>query len=334
MEEEQHLGAVTKLQPLFIIAAAVLGIILGQASSVSDVAGGLIEPFLMVLIFMIFLKVDIRDIGRSFKNVRFTGVSLLINFVLTPILAVVLGILFLGDSMDMRIGLLMLLVTPCTDWYLVFTGMAKGNVPLSTAILPTNLVIQIILLPVYLMLFQGTGVSFDVGPMLMSILIVLLIPFIAAMAVKFIIGRIGRKNDLDNVIERSGDNLQMVFLCMAVVAMFASQGKLIVDEPMVLVQMLIPLCIFFIAIFLISQAVGKIMGFSFDDTTSLTFTTMARNSPLALAIAIAAFPDSPLIALVLVVGPLIELPVLSLASSIVLRMRKRSCFKENEPYIE
>ena len=79
----------------------------------------------------------------------------------------------------------------------------------------------------------------------------------------------------------------------------------------------------FILNFVISRAAGKALGFSFDDTTSLTFTVMARNSPLALAIAVAAFPESPLIALVLVVGPLIELPVLSLTSAAVLRMRKK-----------
>jgi ACR3 family arsenite efflux pump ArsB len=85
--------------------------------------------------------------------------------------------------------------------------------------------------------------------------------------------------------------------------------------------MLVPLVIFFTLNFIISRAAGKALRFSFDDTTSLTFTVMARNSPLALAIAVAAFPDSPLIALALVVGPLIELPILSLASSVVLRMR-------------
>ena len=105
--------------------------------------------------------------------------------------------------------------------------------------------------------------------------------------------------------------------------MLASKGMLIVDNPMILVQMLIPLGLFFIVNFIIAQIVGRALGFPFDDTTSLTFTTLARNSPLSLAIAVAAFPGSPLIALVLVLGPLIELPVLSLVSGIVLRMRSR-----------
>lgn len=327
---ESGLGRITKLQPVFIIIAAVVGIVLGQSMFFSDNMGGLIEPFLMILLFMIFLKVDIREIGRSFKNVRFSGTSILINFVWTPILAVLLGYLFLGDSMDMRIGFLMLLVTPCTDWYIVFTGMSKGNVPLNTSILPLNLILQVILLPLYLFLFLGTGSSFEMSSILTSIVLVLVIPFVLANIVKLIISARRGTDRLNGILDDHGDNVQLVFLCLAVVAMFASQGMLIVENPMILVQMLIPLGLFFIVNFILAQVVGRAMRFSFDDTTALTFTTLARNSPLALAIAVAAFPESPLIALVLVIGPLIELPVLSLVSGIILKMRAKSVRAEEQ----
>ncbi|MCL2148233.1 MAG: arsenic resistance protein [Methanomassiliicoccaceae archaeon] len=318
------LGTLTKMQPVLIIAVALAGILLGQLALFSENAGGLIEPFLMVMLFLIFLKVDVREIGQSFRNVRFSSTSVLINFVWTPIVAVILGYAFLGGSVDMMVGFLMLLVTPCTDWYLVFTGMSKGNVPLSTSILPLNLILQVLLLPLYLFLFLGTGSSFDIGSILLSIVVVLAVPFAAANAVKVLAKALGRKDAVDGGVDRHGDNLQLAFLCMAVFAMFASCGSLITDDPMVMVQMLVPLGIFFILNFALSRAVGRALGLPFDDTTSLTFTTMARNSPLALAIAAAAFPGSPLIMLVLVVGPLIELPVLSLASAAVLRMRRKA----------
>lgn len=318
-----EMGMLTKLQPAIIIAAAIIGIVAGQIAFVSEHSGSLIEPFLMVLLFLIFLKIDVRDIGRSFKNVKFTLTSVIINFVWTPIFAVILGIIFLGDSMDMQIGLLMLLVTPCTDWYLVFTGISKGNVPLSTSILPLNLVLQMLLLPVYLFLFVGSESQLDLIPMAWSIVYVLVIPFVLANLVKFIIGRYHRTEKLDDVMSAHGDNMQLVALCLAVVVMFASQGKMIVDDPVLLLQMLLPLGVFFIVNFVLAQLVGKRMGFDYADTTSLTFTTLARNSPLALAIAVAAFPNDPLIALVLIVGPLIELPVLSLASHILLRKRNK-----------
>ncbi len=320
----ETLGYLTKIQPVIILAAAIIGIILGQSLFFSENTGGLIEAALMILLFFVFLKVDVKDIGRSFKNVRFSATAVFINFVITPIAAVLLAYAFLGGSIDMMIGFLMLLVTPCTDWFMVFTGMSKGNVSLSAAILPLNLVLQVLLLPVYLFLFLGTGSSFDIISVLTSVVVVLAIPFIAANVVKIIIKTAGKKDALDNKMDVHGDGLQLLFLCIAVFAMFASNGSLIVDDPMVLVQMLIPLGIFFILSFIISRIAGKAMRFPFDDTTSLTFTVMARNSPLALAIAVAAFPESPLIALVLVVGPLIELPVLSLTSAVVLRMRRKN----------
>lgn len=315
------IGVLTKLQPVLIIVAALAGIVLGLNTSISDGSGMLIEPFLMVLLFAIFLKIDVRDIGKSFRNTKFTAISLIINFIWTPIFAVLLGVLFLGDSMDMRIGLLMLLVTPCTDWYLVFTNMSKGNVPLSTSILPLNLVIQMVLLPVYLFLFLGTGSSLDMGAMAWSIVYVLVIPFVLANIVKLIVAKAGKSENLKGMLERHGDDVQLLFLCLAVVVMFASQGQMIIDNPILLVKMLVPLGIFFLVNFLIAQFVGRKMGFDHPDTTSLTFTTLARNSPLALAIAVAAFPNDPLIALVLIVGPLIELPVLSVVSNVLLRMR-------------
>lgn len=101
--------------------------------------------------------------------------------------------------------------------------------------------------------------------------------------------------------------------------MFASEGKNLIDNPMLLVQMFVPLLIFFAVLFFVAQIAGRLMKFSRRDTVSLNFTTLARNSPLSLAIAVATFPDRPLISLALVIGPLIELPVLSVISGILKR---------------
>ncbi len=314
-----ELSILSKWQPVLIIISAFAGLVLSNIGGFPDIAGGLIEPFLMVLLLVIFLKVDFRDVGRSFGNIRFTATALAINFVWTPAFAALLGLLFFGE-IDMRIGLLMLLVTPCTDWFLVFTAMTRGNVALSTAILPLNLVLQLILLPVYLAIYLGSSTSFDFGSMLMSIVVVLIVPLAVAAVIKLLMRN--RRDVLSEVLDTHGDNMQLVFLCLAVVAMFAYRGYLITDDPMLIVQMLLPLAVFFAVNLALSQLIGKTMGFPWADRVSLTFTTLARNSPLALAIAVAAFPDRPLISLVLVVGPLIELPVLSAVSALLNRAGK------------
>ena len=96
------------------------------------------------------------SIEKAFLNIRFLGSSTIINFIWTPVLAWGLGAIFLSDHPALWIGFIMLMVTPCTDWYLAFTGIAKGNVSLSTSILPINLILQVVLLPIYLLLFAGS----------------------------------------------------------------------------------------------------------------------------------------------------------------------------------
>ena len=305
-----------RLQPIFIMAAAAAGVAIGALTDVGGSATALIEPFLMALLFVLFLSVDARALGRSFRNVRFTASALFLNFVLTPVVAYVLGAVFFSGSVDLRIGLMMLLVTPCTDWYLVFTGMTKGNVELGASILPLNLILQIVLLPVYLLVFMGSDVSFDVPSMLADMCFVLAVPLALAIAVRL---AFSRREGFSRAVSEHGDNAQLLFLCIAVVAMFASEGGEMVENPVLLVELFVPLAIFFAMLFLLSQSLGRAIGAPYRDRVALTFTSMARNSPLSLAIAVAVFPDQPLISLALVIGPLIEIPVLSLASWILLR---------------
>ncbi len=120
-----------KIQPLIIIGAALLGLLAGAATPFGRASSGLIEIFLMMLLYVLFLCVDLKQLKQSLKNIRYTVTAVSINFIFTPFLAYALGKIFFADSADVRIGLLMLLVTPCTDWYLVFTGMSKGNVELN-----------------------------------------------------------------------------------------------------------------------------------------------------------------------------------------------------------
>lgn len=317
------MSAVTKLQPIIIVAIAFLGILLGTQQTIKEVSGGLIEPSLMLLLFIVFLSVDFSSLTKALKHNKLTGLSLLINFIWTPSFAMLLAKFFLGESIDLQIGLVMLLVTPCTDWYLVFTKMAKGNVGASAALLPINLILQMVLLPIYLFLFMGGSISFNPIEMLLSIAFVLATPFAVACLVKIISSKLGKRKSMAASLEKQGDGLQLIFLCGALCAMFASQGDLVLSNPGVFLTLLGPLAVFFIATYFISSITGKLAKLSYEDTTSLTFTATARNSPLSLAIAMSAFPDQPLIGLALAIGPLIELPVLALISfALKSRLRK------------
>lgn len=310
---------ITKLQSLFIIGAALVGLLLGQSTGLGGVSAGLVEPFLMALLFFVFLSVEGQKLREAFKNVRFTLTATLVNFVWTPVFAFLLGLLFFGESVDMRIGLLMLLVTPCTDWYLVFTSLAKGNVALGASILPLNLLLQIVLLPVYLMVFFGGSASIAGGSALPSIAIVLLVPFALAFVCK-LLERRGVGGSIVAKLRAWGDNAQLIVLCLAVACMFASESESLFERPDMLLKMLIPLVLFYVVNFMLVRWVGRRLCLSGYDLIPLSFTTLARNSPLALAIGIAAFPNRPLISLALVVGSLIELPSLAVIARAIQKL--------------
>lgn len=310
------MNLIGKLQPVIIISSAILGLLLGSFTSLGTVSASLIEIFLMLLLYVLFLSVDLKQLKKSLTNVRYTGASVVINFLITPIVGYLLGKVFFPDSIDIRIGLLMLLVTPCTDWYLVFTGLSKGNVELNMSILPLNLVLQIVFMPVYLLIFMGSEVTMDVAALVGSIVFVLIIPFAFSVLTKIVTKNHQKFQDF---ISEQCDNLQLVFLCFAVVMMFASEGENLLDNPVLLLEMFVPLLIFFAVTFFIGQGVGRMLKFPKRDIVALNFTTLARNSPLSLAVAVATFPKQPLIALALVIGPLIELPVLSIVSGILRR---------------
>src|SRR5699024_2914724 len=280
-------------------------------------AGIFIIPFLMAMLFGLFMMMPFGSIVLSFKKVRFFWTSLIINFVWTPILAYGIGAVFLSDRPVLWIGFVMLMVTPCTDWYLVFTEVAKGNTALSTSLLPINLVIQVILLPVYLYMFFGTYETVGPGDILGSILLVLVVPMVLASAARLTLsGR--RKNVIEEKVSPFFGQFNIIFLALAVMAMFASERDALTGNPSIVLLLLVPVLLLFLMTFFVSSLAGRLMKFGRADTVSLIMTTMARNSPIALAIAVTAFADEPLIALALVIGPLIELPVLSVTARILI----------------
>lgn len=310
---------INKYQTIVILLAVIMGILLGHHEIMGDMAAGLIVPLLMVMLFGLFVQLDIGELQSSFSNVRFSLANIAINFLWTPIFAYALGSVFLSHEPVLWIGFVMLMVTPCTDWYLVFTGVAKGNVPLSTSVLPINLLLQVLLLPVYLYVFFGESGGVDLEPLLRGVIIVLVVPFALAMWAK---KTIYRETSVGERVVTFVGRSQVLFLALAVMAMFASEGRNMAENPHLIYALLLPVVVFFVATFFIALLVGQALKFGYADRVSLILTTMARNSPVALAIAVAAFPDRPLIALSLVIGPLIELPVLVLTAQMLLRMHR------------
>ncbi|MGL5312004.1 MAG: arsenic resistance protein, partial [Peptostreptococcaceae bacterium] len=294
---------INKFQSLIILFMVFIGIILGQIEFIHLYSEFIIMPALMAMLFLVFIQIPIKDIAKSFTNLKFTLTAICMNFIWTPILVFILGRIFLNGNSELLIGFIMLMVTPCTDWYLIFTAVAKGNVALGASILPLNFILQLLLLPVYVFLIAGSSVSIDVASLTKGIVVSLAIPLLLATIVRnLLINKKGMSYFEDKVVPKACD-YQGYFLNLAIVAMFASQGKILLKNPQILLYLLIPVSLFFIINLIVGQVVGRKMNLCYEDCVSLNFTTLARNSPIALAIAVSAFPNQPLISLALIIGP-------------------------------
>ena len=314
---------INKFQSLIILGMVFVGIVVGQISIIQAYSEYLIMPSLMIMLFLVFIQIPLKDITKSFKNFKFTLTAVCINFIWTPVLVFILGKIFLNNYPSLLIGFVMLMVTPCTDWYLIFTGIAKENVALGASILPLNFILQLILLPVYIFLIAGSSVKINFLNLTESVAISLLIPLILAILLrKFIINKKGMSYFKEAMCPKTSD-YQGYFLDLAIISMFASQGKILLKNPQVLLQLLLFVLLFFIINLIVGQVAGRRRGLNREDNIALNLTTLARNSPIALAIAVSAFSNEPLISLALIIGPLIELPVLFVVSKILLNINRK-----------
>jgi ACR3 family arsenite efflux pump ArsB len=181
--------------------------------------------------------------------------------------------------------------------------------------------LQVILWPIYLFIFaEKTGIitfSFVIE----SVIIVLLLPLFFAFLTKVLLTN---KQQLKSKLEANLNLLPIVFLNLVIIALFAANGQLLLTNLDLMWILSVPILIFFVVNFVTSQKIGQLMRFRYPERASLSLTTLARNSPIALAIALSAFPDQPLIALALIIGPLLELPVLAIISQLLLLSNKKS----------
>lgn len=281
-----------KFQTLIVFGAVILGLLLGQVAVIEQSADQFIVPFLFVMLYGVFLNIPLGDFKRAFLNVKFALTVIGINFVWTPILVWGLGAIFLAEHPALWIGFMMLMVTPCTDWYLVFTGIAKGNVPLSTSVLPLNLLLQVILLPVYLFLFAGISGTVDLPALAESVVILLILPFTLAQISKWLFDHVIHLARFKSPYFRFFAGAQTLLLALAIAAMFASQGRNLLANIEIIYLLLIPILLFYAINFLLAQAVSQAFRYPYADRASLTLTTVAKNSPMTLGIAVMASPMS------------------------------------------
>ena len=304
-----------------LIASIAVGLAVAKiAPDLAGSMGSLVSLGVFALIYLVMLGVDLSGVASAFGHRRFLGVAVGINFVVNPLLAWGLGAAFLGDDPELWAGLILFLVTPCIGWYLIFTELAGGDSTLGVSLLAINVVLQILLLPAYLLLFAGRVLTLDVTTIGGSVTLYLVLPLAAALLTRRFLNSKGRTTS--DVFGVSLGHLKTIALMIVIVSMFASQGEVLFDNPNVVWRLAPPIVVFFTVAFVVALLGARAAGLPYDQAALLVFTTTSRNSEASLAIAVTAF-SSPLVALTVVIGPVLELPLLVLMVRLLVGLRPR-----------
>ncbi len=320
---KRGLTLLDKIQPMILIFSILIGLfIAGYFPKFAVSLGWVISFGIFLVIYSILTGIELKEILLAFKNLKTTLIALIVNFLVVPLYAWLLGYIFLKSYPDIWVGLILYLITPCIGWYLIFTDLAGGNVPLGITLLAWNVILQIALMPVYLRFLAGKIISVDIFQILKSIGIFLILPLLLGRLTRSFFIKIKRQNYFEETFKPFLSWLKFVALIVVIISMFASQGNILTKNPSIVIVMILPGIVYFFSIFILSLILGKIFRLPYGDMALLSFTTTARNSEASVAIAVSAFPANPLVALTVVIGPIIELPILIIFTQILLWIKR------------
>lgn len=319
-----------RLLPVFVIVSMIIGIAIGKWYGISNfeltppidaiksifrgtyefsiantLALGVVAGLFMMM-YPAMANIKFEDLGKATRSPKQLLIVAFFNYAIAPFFMLLLAKIFLRGEPDLYTGLVLYGLAPCIAMVIVFTYLSAGNGPLAIILVALNSIIQMLLIPVYAKFLLG-DVHFDVWVVGESVLLYLGIPLIAGMLTRFLgVKRYGEEwfHNLKFYL----DTLSIVGLLFTLVVMFALKGDLILERPFLIVQMAIPMTLFFWVMFIVVYLTGWKLGLNYRDSVAVGFNSTGRDFEIAIAIAITAF--NPTVALATVIGPLIEVPVM------------------------